>query len=95
MYVVYEIWLIILLILVLILQQFQVVATENVNPAVLESDIHCAAATEKIDGTCCYVTTYKGIWVITWGQVVNVGSLLIMYKIHIFKGLWVDKSSWN
>ncbi|KAL1247487.1 hypothetical protein QQF64_022863 [Cirrhinus molitorella] len=41
-------------------QQFQVVATENVNPAALESDIHCAAATEKIDGTCCYVTTYKG-----------------------------------
>ncbi|RXN19125.1 putative protein C12orf29 -like protein [Labeo rohita] len=44
-------------------QQFQVVATENVNPAALESDIHCAAATEKIDGTCCYVTTYKGfVW---------------------------------
>ncbi|KTF90521.1 hypothetical protein cypCar_00025203 [Cyprinus carpio] len=41
-------------------QQFQVVATENVNPAALESDIHCAVATEKIDGTCCYVTTYKG-----------------------------------
>ncbi|KTG36707.1 hypothetical protein cypCar_00025813 [Cyprinus carpio] len=41
-------------------QQFQVVATESVNPAALESDVHCAAATEKIDGTCCYVTTYRG-----------------------------------
>lgn len=48
------------LILLSALQQFQVVATENVNPAALGSDIHCAAATEKIDGTCCYVTTFNG-----------------------------------
>ncbi|XP_051975915.1 uncharacterized protein C12orf29 homolog [Xyrauchen texanus] len=41
-------------------QQFQVVATENVNPLALASDIHSAVATEKIDGTCCYVTTYRG-----------------------------------
>lgn len=41
-------------------QQFQVVATENVNPVALESNIDCALATEKLDGTCCYVTTYKG-----------------------------------
>lgn len=41
-------------------QQFQVVATEHVNPAALEADIHCATATEKIDGTCCYVTKYRG-----------------------------------
>ncbi|TRY97713.1 hypothetical protein DNTS_024696 [Danionella cerebrum] len=41
-------------------QQFQVVATENVNPSALQADVHCAVATEKIDGTCCYVTTYKG-----------------------------------
>ncbi|XP_072519042.1 RNA ligase 1 isoform X2 [Salminus brasiliensis] len=40
--------------------QFQVVATENVNPVALESNINCALATEKLDGTCCYVTTYKG-----------------------------------
>lgn len=42
-------------------QQFQVVATETLNPSALESDIHCATATEKIDGTCCYVTKYRGI----------------------------------
>ncbi|NP_001008606.1 RNA ligase 1 [Danio rerio] len=41
-------------------QQFQVVATENVSPAALASDVHCAAATEKVDGTCCYVTTFNG-----------------------------------
>ncbi|KAM9351661.1 RNA ligase 1 isoform 2-T2 [Symphorus nematophorus] len=41
-------------------QQFQVVATENVNPVALEANIDCALATEKIDGTCCYVTVYKG-----------------------------------
>ncbi|KAK2842692.1 hypothetical protein Q5P01_012892 [Channa striata] len=41
-------------------QQFQVVATENVNPVALEADIDCALPTEKLDGTCCYVTVYKG-----------------------------------
>ncbi|XP_029615068.1 RNA ligase 1 [Salmo trutta] len=41
-------------------QQFQVVATENVNPIALESNIDCALATEKLDGTCCYVSIYKG-----------------------------------
>nr|ACO13474.1 C12orf29 homolog [Esox lucius] len=40
-------------------QQFQVVATENVNPIVLESNINSALATEKLDGTCCYVSMYK------------------------------------
>ncbi|KAF3855242.1 hypothetical protein F7725_023297 [Dissostichus mawsoni] len=41
-------------------QQFQVVATETLNPVALEADIHSAVATEKIDGTCCYVTLYNG-----------------------------------
>lgn len=41
-------------------QQFQVVATENVNPVALDANIDCALATEKLDGTCCYVTLYKG-----------------------------------
>lgn len=41
-------------------QQFQVVATRNVNPIALEANIDCALATEKVDGTCCYVTLYKG-----------------------------------
>ena len=41
-------------------QQFQVVATETLNPVALEADIHGAVATEKIDGTCCYVTLYNG-----------------------------------
>ncbi|KAF5897956.1 hypothetical protein DAT39_012319 [Clarias magur] len=41
-------------------QNFQVVATETVNPVALESDVHHALATEKLDGTCCYVTPYRG-----------------------------------
>uniref|UniRef100_A0AAQ6A1S5 RNA ligase 1 n=1 Tax=Amphiprion ocellaris TaxID=80972 RepID=A0AAQ6A1S5_AMPOC len=41
-------------------QAFQVVATENVNPVALDANIDCALATEKLDGTCCYVTVYKG-----------------------------------
>ncbi|XP_029290186.1 RNA ligase 1 isoform X2 [Cottoperca gobio] len=41
-------------------QQFQVVATEHVNPVSLEANVDCALATEKLDGTCCYVTVYKG-----------------------------------
>ncbi|AWP07868.1 Hypothetical protein SMAX5B_022104 [Scophthalmus maximus] len=41
-------------------QQFQVVATERVNPVALEANIACALATEKLDGTCCYVALYKG-----------------------------------
>ncbi|CAJ1056114.1 uncharacterized protein C12orf29 homolog [Xyrichtys novacula] len=41
-------------------QPFQVVATETVNPIALEANIDCALATEKLDGTCCYVTLYKG-----------------------------------
>ncbi|MEQ2285773.1 hypothetical protein AMECASPLE_035293, partial [Ameca splendens] len=42
------------------LQLFQVVATENVNPVALEANIDCAFATEKLDGTCCYVALYQG-----------------------------------
>ncbi|XP_053742841.1 uncharacterized protein C12orf29 homolog [Synchiropus splendidus] len=41
-------------------QEFQVVATEQLNPVALEANINCAVATEKLDGTCCYVTVYKG-----------------------------------
>ncbi|XP_013873076.1 RNA ligase 1 isoform X2 [Austrofundulus limnaeus] len=41
-------------------QQFQVVATENVNPVAVEANIDCALATEKLDGTCCYVSLYQG-----------------------------------
>ncbi|XP_014916231.1 RNA ligase 1 isoform X3 [Poecilia latipinna] len=40
-------------------QQFQVVATENVNPVALEANVDCAFATEKLDGTCCYVAVYQ------------------------------------
>lgn len=42
------------------LQQFQVVATETVNPVALEANVDCAFATEKLDGTCCYVSLYQG-----------------------------------
>lgn len=41
-------------------QQFQVVATDTVNPVAVESDVYHALATEKVDGTCCYVTLYRG-----------------------------------
>ncbi|XP_051917211.1 uncharacterized protein C12orf29 homolog [Hippocampus zosterae] len=41
-------------------QPFHMVATSILNPAVLEADINSALATEKLDGTCCYVTHYKG-----------------------------------
>ncbi|XP_061576895.1 RNA ligase 1 [Cololabis saira] len=41
-------------------QQFQVVATEDVNPIALEANVDCAIATEKLDGTCCYVTLHRG-----------------------------------
>lgn len=43
-----------------LLKQFQVVATENVNPVAAEANIDCALATEKLDGTCCYVSLYQG-----------------------------------
>lgn len=35
-------------------------ATETLNEKALEADIYNAVPTEKVDGTCCYVTTYKG-----------------------------------
>ncbi|XP_028813546.1 RNA ligase 1 [Denticeps clupeoides] len=41
-------------------QQFQVVASERVNPVALDSNVDAALATEKVDGTCCYVSSYKG-----------------------------------
>lgn len=41
-------------------QPFQVVATENLNPVALEANMDSALATEKLDGTCCYVTLHKG-----------------------------------
>ncbi|XP_063053826.1 RNA ligase 1 [Engraulis encrasicolus] len=41
-------------------QPFHVAATENLNLSALESDIHSAVATEKLDGTCCYISKYKG-----------------------------------
>ncbi|XP_058882930.1 RNA ligase 1 isoform X1 [Acipenser ruthenus] len=41
-------------------QKFRVLATETLNPKVLESDIQSAVPTEKLDGTCCYVSAYKG-----------------------------------
>ncbi|KAK4831911.1 LOW QUALITY PROTEIN: hypothetical protein QYF61_020058 [Mycteria americana] len=39
---------------------FKVLATETITGKALEADIYNAIPTEKVDGTCCYVTTYKG-----------------------------------
>ncbi|XP_074430771.1 RNA ligase 1-like [Larus michahellis] len=41
-------------------QPFKVLATETITGKALEADIYNAIPTEKVDGTCCYVTTYKG-----------------------------------
>ncbi|KAM8891654.1 RNA ligase 1 isoform 3-T3 [Spinachia spinachia] len=41
-------------------QQFQVVATARVSPVAVDAQVHRAVATEKLDGTCCYVSVYKG-----------------------------------
>uniref|UniRef100_A0A4W3IQJ0 RNA ligase 1 n=1 Tax=Callorhinchus milii TaxID=7868 RepID=A0A4W3IQJ0_CALMI len=42
-------------------QSFRVLATGDVNLKALEADIHNAIPTEKVDGTCCYITKYKGV----------------------------------
>lgn len=39
---------------------FKVLATETISHKALDADIYNAIPTEKVDGTCCYVTTYKG-----------------------------------
>ncbi|KAH0616728.1 hypothetical protein JD844_028085, partial [Phrynosoma platyrhinos] len=39
---------------------FKVLATETINQKALDADIYNAVPTEKVDGTCCYITTYKG-----------------------------------
>ncbi|XP_049639104.1 uncharacterized protein C12orf29 homolog [Suncus etruscus] len=41
-------------------QPFKVLATETLSHKALEADLYSAVPTEKVDGTCCYVTTYKG-----------------------------------
>ncbi|KAM4748306.1 RNA ligase 1 [Rhinophrynus dorsalis] len=42
-------------------QVFNVVATETLSPIALKADVQSALATEKVDGTCCYVTSHKGV----------------------------------
>ncbi|XP_038170649.1 uncharacterized protein C12orf29 homolog [Arvicola amphibius] len=41
-------------------QPFKVLATETLSEKALEADVHNAIATEKVDGSCCYVTNHKG-----------------------------------
>ncbi|XP_067998957.1 RNA ligase 1 isoform X3 [Melanerpes formicivorus] len=41
-------------------QPFKVLATETLSGKALEADLGSATPTEKVDGTCCYVTAYKG-----------------------------------
>ncbi|XP_054023856.1 uncharacterized protein C12orf29 homolog [Dryobates pubescens] len=41
-------------------QPFKVLATETLSGKALEADLASAIPTEKVDGTCCYVTAYKG-----------------------------------
>ncbi|XP_013931193.1 PREDICTED: uncharacterized protein C12orf29 homolog isoform X2 [Thamnophis sirtalis] len=44
-------------------QTFKVLATNSINKKALAADIYSAIPTEKVDGTCCYITAYKGF---TW-----------------------------
>ncbi|XP_061438660.1 RNA ligase 1-like isoform X2 [Rhineura floridana] len=39
---------------------FKVLATKTINQKALDANIYNAIPTEKVDGTCCYITTYKG-----------------------------------
>lgn len=41
-------------------QSYQVVATETLNPLAVEADLESAIATEKVDGTCCYISLFRG-----------------------------------
>lgn len=41
-------------------QSFQVVASETLNPVGVDANVESAIATEKVDGTCCYVTLHEG-----------------------------------
>ncbi|XP_077195106.1 RNA ligase 1 isoform X1 [Paroedura picta] len=41
-------------------QPFKVLATETITEKALDAGIYNAIPTEKVDGTCCYVTLYKG-----------------------------------
>ncbi|XP_045321203.1 uncharacterized protein C12orf29 homolog isoform X3 [Leopardus geoffroyi] len=43
-----------------VLQPFKVLATETISHKALDADIYSAIPTEKVDGTCCYITNYKG-----------------------------------
>lgn len=40
-------------------QSYRVLATGELSAKALAADIHRAIATEKVDGTCCYVAKYK------------------------------------
>ncbi|CAJ0919527.1 unnamed protein product [Ranitomeya imitator] len=42
-------------------QMYKVLATETVSPLAVSAAIDNALATEKVDGTCCYVTAHKGL----------------------------------
>ncbi|XP_072124246.1 RNA ligase 1 isoform X1 [Mobula birostris] len=41
-------------------QSYRVLANGELSPKALAANIHQGVATEKVDGTCCYVTNYKG-----------------------------------
>lgn len=41
-------------------QSYQVVATETLSPVAVDADAESAVATEKVDGTCCYISMFRG-----------------------------------
>ena len=41
-------------------QPFKVLATETLSEKAFDADVYNAVATEKVDGTCCYITNYRG-----------------------------------
>ncbi|XP_069760419.1 RNA ligase 1 isoform X2 [Narcine bancroftii] len=42
-------------------KSYRVMATGDLSPEALAANVHHAIATEKVDGTCCYVSKYKDL----------------------------------
>lgn len=40
-------------------QQYKVVATDVIKQSAIDGDVHSARVTEKLDGTCCYISKFE------------------------------------
>ncbi|KAG8439536.1 hypothetical protein GDO86_005658 [Hymenochirus boettgeri] len=77
-------------------QMFRVVATETLNPSAVSADVQSALATEKLDGTCCYVTNYKGVPYL-WARLDRKPTKQAekRFKRHIFAKGHSNEFVWN